>query len=374
MLLFNDDGYYSLYNPLTDETYRIFNNAMSCSDMYYNPETNLVTGILANGSVFQHYFSAEQPEAKYAMSFDGRNNWYAYSGGRWQTVSKQKMPNLEEMRLSGMTADSVNSIPASAYEKLYSDGNDILTVDVAIFMNSKLNNQTPVIENITVSTVEKDDSSGLFGIHLETYPKNEYRKINSLFPVENFGSDAECYYLLYIGNEWLYTYKDGELIKVEESADTLLEDMSESWITFKQYGMNAQELRRIPGEVLSDLFVNEDYANTEFGVIYVVKTQNDDTGDYTVTFRLSSSANFVTEEDIVVEIMMNGGDVKVIKSGDFSAADIKNLLSWIEARQSGSGEIFYRLKNDKTQHFLNYYMINSISVYSGSEYRAQNAE
>lgn len=374
MLLINQEDCYYLYNPVTDVKYKIFNHAFTCNSICYNPETNLIVGIMPNGSIFRHHFSTEQPEAKFALSFDGRNNWYAYSGGRWITVSKENTPNKEEMRLSGMTAEIVNSIPSSAYDKLYSDGSDILTVDVAIYMYSNSNNQTPMIEDITVTTIEKDDLSGLYGIHLEKYPKDEYRSVSALFPIENFGSNAECYYLLYIGNDWLYTYKNNELVKVEEPADILLEDMTQSWITFKQYGMNAQELRSIPSDVLSNLFVNDEYANTEFGVIYVVKTADEDTTDYTVTFRLSSSSNYITEDDIVVEIMMNGGDVKVIDSQEFSAEDIENLLSWIEARQNGSGEVFYRLKNDKNQHFINYYMINSISVYNGEEYRSQITE
>lgn len=369
LLLQQNDNYY-LYNPVTGEKLKIFDYGFNCNLMYYDSASGMLTGVTPNGSVFRHHFSTVQPEAKFALSFDGRNNWYAYSGGRWITVSQENTPKIEEMSLSGMTAEMVNSIPLSAYEKLYSDGSDILTVDIAIYMYSNSNNQTPVIEDITIKTIEKDDVSGLFGVHLEKYEKDEYRSVDSLFPIENFGSRAECYYLLYIGNDWLYTYKNNELIKVAESADVLLADMNKSWITFKQYGMNAQELRSVPGEVLSNLFVNEDYANTEFGVIYVVKTVDEDTTDYTVTFRLSSSANFIKEEDIVVEIMMNGGDVKAIDSKDFSVEEIKNLLSWIEARQMGSGEIFYRLKNEKNQHFINYYMINSISVYNGKEYRS----
>ena len=251
----------------------------------------------------------------------------------------------------------------------------IISVEVAI-PSSKVSVVCPKCGEATKVgyTVEKDETDGLYGIHIEKYKKEDYRKITSLFPVENFGSNAECYYLLYIGNDWLYTYKDNELIKVKESADTLLSDMSESWIRFKQYGMNAQELRRLSGDVLSKLFVNDDFANTEFGVVYVVKTKNKDTAEYIVNFRLGSSSNFITDDDIVVEITMNGGDVKIIDSNEFSATDIENLLSWIEARQSGSGEIFYRLKNEKTQHFINYYMINSISVYNGKEYRTKTAK
>lgn len=372
MLMIKSDTSCYLYNPVTAEKKRIFNKEFECDSITYNPETNMVTAILPNSRVLYQRFTADEPEAKYALSFDGRNTWYAYNGGRWQVVSKSITPSGEELRLSGMTAGAVNSIPSSAYDKLYSNNTDVLTVDIAAYMYSDSKKRTPVIENILVETIEKNEVDGLFGIHIERYEKDDYRKITSLFPVENFGSNAECYYLLYIGNDWLYTYKNNELVKVKESADALLADMSKSWIKFKQYGMTAKELRRVPGDVLSQLFVNDDFANTEFGVIYVVKTKNEDTADYVVNFRLGASSDFITNDDVIVEIVMNGGDVKIIDSNEFSATDIENLLSWIEARQSGNGEIFYRLKNEKTQHFINYYMINSISVYNGEEYRARN--
>ena len=372
MLLFSEDSYYTLYNPVTAEKYKLFNNQFVCDSITYNPETNMVTGIMSNGRVIYHRFTAEEPQAKYALSFDGRNSWQAYTGGRWQTVSNNTIPTGEELKLEGMTASAVNSIPASAFEKLYNNDTDVLTVDVAVYMYSDSSKRTPAISNIVVETIENGDSDGVYGIHIQKYNKNDYRKITSLFPVENFGSNAECYYLLYLGNEWLYTYKDNEIVKVSQPANILLSDMSESWLRFKQYGMTAKELRGVPSEVLSELFVNDDYANTEFGVIYVVKTKNEDTSKFDVDFRLGSSSNFITGTDVVVELTMSGGEVKVIDSSAFSATDIEDFLSWIEARQNGNGEIFYRLKNATTQHFINYYMINSISVYNGAEYRSRN--
>lgn len=371
MLLFSENNYNYLYNPVTAERYKLFNSQFVCDSITYNNETNMVAGIMPNSRVVYHRFTAQEPEAKYALSFDGRKTWYSYTGGRWQTVSKSTVPTGDELRLAGMTASAVNSIPSSAYEKLYSNNTDVLTVDVAIYMYSDSQNRTPVIENIVVETVEKEASDATYGIHIEKYNKEDYRKITSLFPIENFGSNAECYYLLYIGNEWLYTYKDNELIKVNQPANILLSDMSESWIKFKQYGMTAKELRNVPSDVLSELFVNDDFANTEFGVIYVVKTKNEDTAQFVVNFHLGSSSDFITDTDVVVELTMSGGEVKVIDSAEFSTADIEDFLNWIEARQNGDGEIFYRLKNATTQHFINYYMINSISIYNGEEYRSR---
>lgn len=166
------------------------------------------------------------------------------------------------------------------------------------------------------------------------------------------------------GNGWLYTYKNGKIAKLAESADELLSNMAENWILFKQYGMTAKELRNIPQKALNQLLVNENYANTEFGVIYAIKTKSDSTEQYKVSLKLQSESKYISKENIVVEIVLNGNDVKVIDSKDFSREDIEDFVAWVEARQNGSGDVFYVLKNDKVQYFINYYMINSINVYS----------
>lgn len=367
--------YYYLYNPITGENNRILEYQVSefTNPKFYS-EQNVFMVFMPGGMVMRRYFTTEKPEVKYALSFDGKDNWYTYTGGRWKLLSKSNTPTIKEMQSSGMTNEEVNNIPAAAYDKLYEDGNDVLTVDIAIYMNSPFNNQSPAIKQITVSTRDEADLNGLYGVHIEKYEKSEYRTVSSIFPIENFASNAECYYLLYIGNDWLYTYKDNKLVKTVESADELLSNIDTSWITFKQYGMTAKELRSVPTNVINTLFVNDNYANTEFGVIYVVKTDSDDTNGFTVNFRLKSESNFIAEDDVVIEIVMGSGDKIVVDSNEFSKSEIENLLSWIEARQNGSGDIFYRIRNGQKQYFINYYMINSINVYSGAEYRESHSQ
>ncbi len=375
ILLMKKDGYYYLYNPITEDMSKIFDRAVnSFTDEAFYSEQNIFMALATPNSFVRHQYTDKAPELKYALSFDGKDNWYTYTGGRWKLLSKNEIPTIEEMKASGMTEDEVNTIPTTAYDKLYHDGTDVLTVDMAIYMNSPANNQTPVVKQITVNTRDNNELNGIYGINLEKYDKSDYRTVSSLFPIETFAGDTECYYLLYLGNDWLYTYKNNKLVKVLESADELLSDIGSSWISFKQYGMTAKEVRSIPSDVINSLFVNENYANTEFGIIYVVKTKDDDTSGYTVNFRLKSESSFIAEDDVVIEIVMNGGDVRIIDSNEFSKKDIENLLGWIEARQSGTGDIFYRIKNDKVQYFINYYMINAINVYNGTEYRESHSQ
>lgn len=364
--------YYYIFDPVTKKKYKIFDKSFKSDYIRYYPESNTIMFITGNKTVARFEFSETEPEVKYLLSFDGRNNWYSYANGRWILSSKNYTPTEAEISSSGMTATQVNEIPENAIKKLYENDTDILKVDFAAYMYSYSTKKTPVIEKIEVETLEDDELDGIYGVNIKKFDKIDYRKINSVFPIENFMSNTECYYLLYIGNEWLYTYKNGNLVKVVESADELLDDITDSWITFKQYGLTASELRNIPSNVLNELFVNENYANTEFGIIYVVKTNDTDTTKYTVDFKIQSESNYITQDDVVIEIMMNGNDKKVIDSRKFSKNEIEELLSWIEARQNGAGDIFHSIKNSDVQYLINYFMINSINVYNGEEYRNQN--
>ena len=360
---------YFLYNPVSGNKYDILKESVHANNFNYSAENDIISFITSSNAVARYLFNDSKTEAKYAMSFDGKNNWYSYLNGRWVKVSSSKTPQINEMELYGMTAEQVNQISPAAFAKLYSNGDSILTVDFAVYMSSGSNAVSPVVENIDVYTLDSDDINGLFGVNIEKFNKSDFRKIESVFPVENFTDEAQCYYILYIGNEWLYTYKNGKLSKIVESADELLGSIEDNWILFKQYGMSAEELRNIPENVLTDLFVNPNYANSEFGVIYVVKTKTEDTSKYTVTFKFGTKSNYIDDEYVKIQIALNGNENITVTTDDFSKEDIENLLSWLEDRQAGKGNIFYRIKNDKLQYLINYYMISNINIYQGNEYK-----
>ena len=362
-------GNIKLYNPSTGESYKITDATGDV--VHYNPDTCMLT-IINDGYIARYKFTSEKSSAKYLLSFDGENTWQSYKNGRWITVSSGRTPTETEIGAQGMTGDELNNITPAAYKKLYTNGTDILSVNVAIYMNSNSNKLTPVISKMTVNTSEGIKSQKVFSIRNKEFIKSDYANVTSIFPVEDFKADAECYYLLYLGNEWLYTYKDNKLIKIEETADELLGDVDNSWLKFKQYAMSTRELCNIPADVLTNLFVNPEYANTEFGVIYVLKGEN--TIANTVTFKVQANAKHITSDEVVIEVKMNGGDIKVVDSRDFDTKSIENFLAWLENRQSGKGEIFYIFKNDEVQFFINYYMIDSINLYDAENYATEDTD
>ena len=304
---------------------------------------------------------------KYLLSFDGKKTWYAYDGGRWVVASVSAEPTLAEMKKSGMTKEEINAIPEEAYAKLYENGNEIYTLNFAIGMFGTTEYITPVVKSITVNTIANQPVDSIYSSKLFTFNKAEYNKVSGVFPVEDFPKVSECYYLLYLGNDWLYTYKDGAVKKLDTSVDKLMEDVNTSWIDIKQAGLNASELRSIPESVLTELFVNEKFANEKFGVIAVSKIKDDSTMDYGIEIKLSAETKYIAEDGYVLEISLNGAEKVVYTPADITKAQIDDFLAWLDERQNGGGNIFYRMQTENNQNFINYYNITNVNVYKESD-------
>ena len=158
-----------------------------------------------------------------------------------------------------------------------------------------------------------------------------------------------------------------------DSADELFGDPEENWIKIKQFGMTAQEVRNVPSEILNQVLVNPDNANSEFSVIYCLKTSDDTTENYKVTVRIQGDGRYFDDEALVMEIVLTNGDKKVIKTSDVTKEELEKFMSWLAARQQGKGDIFYQIKTADRQYFINYFMITSVDVYDDASYNQQNA-
>ncbi len=367
---------YFLYDTVIRQSYRLF--AEDVADVFqcvrYNSDSKEFRAA-GNGSIFYSAeLSADIKKESYLLSFDGRKTWYSYRSSQWEIVSSDGLPTASDFENSGMTADDVNSIPAAAFDKLVSNGDSILQLDIAVRMLSGNAGYSPSISKITVSSVKADDSGkGLFSSGIVRYDKCDYGSVETIFPIEDFSAAAQCFYFLYIGNDWLYTYKNNRIVKIPQTADELLENPSKSWLTVKQYGLSASELRAVPSASLTSLLTNPGYANSEFGVIYILKSDTDNTEKLNVSFKLHARENYIANDDIVVEIVLSGGDKKIVDSHEFSKASIDSFMNWLENRQNNKGNIFYSLKGGTKQFFINYYMINSINVFDRSAYFSANA-
>ena len=364
-----DETYYYLYNPVNGERQRITQySIVSGTDVWYSPDYNQIVYIAPNNMLARYILGSDKPLERYLLSFDGCASWYAFRGGRWLLASQSLKPSTEELSLNGMTAEELNAIKPVDFEKLYQNDTEVVTVHVAIYMTSNSNKVSPAISNITVQTVANQVEERLAAASYQGYNKADYRKINAIFPIENFRKPAECYYILALGNDWLYTYKEGKLVRLPLGADEIAEDVTQNWIEIKQYGMTAGELRNIPDDALNDLLLNENYANTEFGIIYVVRPDDISTEPYKVEFRIQADAQYFNYENMVMEITVNGIGMTFTTPDDLSKDAIDQFMSWLSGRQNGKGDIFYHLQTSGGQYFINYFMISNVNVYNKATY------
>ena len=132
--------------------------------------------------------------------------------------------------------------------------------------------------------------------------------------------------------------------------------------------MTAQELRSMPEDILNELLVNPENANSEFAIIYTVKTGDDTTETYKPEIRIQGDKQYFENKGLVMEISLNNGDKKIIHTTDISKAEMEKFMSWLAARQQGKGDIFYQINTTNRQYFINYFMITSVDVFDESSY------
>ncbi len=374
VLYADGEGYIYLLDTVTGEKQKPLNNKLDYMFVRYISYENKIVYMAANYMIGQTIIGDRETAERYLFSFDGGASWYAFRGGRWILSSQSVKPSAEECKLNGMTAAEVNTIKPVQFDEIYRNGSDVVTLNVAVYMNSASTQISPVIHRITVKTMANQTENRLSAARYQKYSKADYTKLHGIFPVESFQKPAEAYYVLSLGNDWLYTFKNGKIVKLTKSADVLFDQdgLAANWIEIKQYGMTAAELRSIPEAALNDLLLNAEYANTEFGVICVIRPAADEvsTSGYKVDYRLQADANYFDYTEMVMEITVNGMNLTLTAPDEISKEAIDDFMSWLSSRQAGKGDIFYRLQTNDRQYFVNYYMISHVNVYDKDAYTA----
>ncbi len=355
--------YYYLYDEVTGNEEKIYYESFGtryCSDRnWFLDVVNYELRIVDHNMNTEHN--------KYLLSFDGKKTWYAYDGGKWILASSSPVPNIEEMRKNGMTKEEINIIPEEAYKKFYENGFEVYTLNFAIGMFGSTKDITPVVKSISVDTIANQPVDYIYSSKLFTFDKSDYNKINAMFPVEDFPKVSECYYLLYLGNEWLYTYKDGKVIKLDFTAESIAQQTEENWLKVKKSGLTVNEVRSIPQSILTELFLNSEFANTKFGVIAISKVKDDTTATYNVEVKLSADVRYITEDNYYLEISLSGAEKIIYTPEQITKTQIDDFLSWLDERQNGNGDIFYRIQTEEGQKFINYYNITNVNVYKNND-------
>lgn len=300
---------------------------------------------------------------KYLLSFDGRHTWYSYKGGAWTAVCKNTAPTTDNFMDYGMSKSEVNALTADDFAPLYSGGNEIYSVDAAIYFASGSPNQTPSIKSIKVITDKSSyytaaglTASPLYTAKSVSFAGSGWKTINRIYPVEICPKAASLIYFFYADGK--YQYYDGTQWVAEtdtEIAD-LISDTQANWIALKEMGMTARELRAVPKAALTAQLAGED-----FSVVYCMRVADKSTAGYYSRITADYTEDYFAGASLTVTVTLSDGTVKSLAG--LTDTQAEDFMAWLKSGKRSSN--FYTIKTGTTSTVFNYYMIQYVTVEEG---------
>jgi hypothetical protein len=298
---------------------------------------------------------------KYLLSFDGKNTWYSYSSGTWVKVSDKKTPDTDTLTKYGMTAEQINALSADNFESLYADGNEIYTVDVAVYFQSVSPNYSPSINSIKIITDANsyDDASystsnPLYAAKSVDFNGSDWREVKKIYPVEICNKASEFIYFFY--SEGKYSYYDGSAWQTEtetEIAD-MIADVDTNWIDLKLIGMKTEEVRQIPTSTLTTQFAGKD-----FSVVYCMKVPDVSTTGYYSLITSDYTADIYASENLVLNIKYTDGTTEQIAG--MTSGQIEDFMSWL-LNHTKKSSTYYTITVGNIHYSINYYTVSKATV------------
>jgi len=357
-----------LYDPDTETKYEIETDDMNYSSTHasFSRDGKKLAYLAAdssgnsNGIRVKYIGQVEDPES-YLLSFDGKQSWYSFHKGAWTKVSDSYTPSDEDFSQYGMTASEVNDLDKGDYEKLYDDFESIYSVSVSSYFASLDCFTTPSIKSIKVTVCNDVDDfdrnktkTNLYTAKKKDFDGSDWRKISRIYPLEIGQQSADFRYFIKKGTDYR-VYKDGSFTTLS-SAATYLSDVETNWIDICLEGMTAEELRSIPEEDLTT-----ELAGNTFSVVYALKVCDKSTEGYSSMVTVDYTENLFTYTGMTLSVTLFGNTTPV-QYTNLTDAQVEDFMEWIYLRQYNYGPVFYRIDNGTTSEFINYYMVQKVSV------------
>lgn len=360
---------YKIYNPDTDEYLDIrpedaknVYNSVGGTDFDVDESGKKMVYPSNDNTIKINYMDGAPRPERYLLSFDGKKSWYSHKDSGWVLVSTEFTPTKNDFDQYGMTIDKVNSLNKGDFATLYEGGNEIYNVDAAIYFTSIDPSITPSLKSIKV-TVDRDNSvtdnltsrKALFAAKQEPFVGTGWRKIKKVYPVEISPKESEFYYFFLIGGTYKYydqgLWKEGAVGEI----GALLGDVEKNWIKITQLGMSAEEMKAIP-----EAHLTSELARKNFSIVYCMKVYDASTNEYKSMLKVDRVNDMFTSTNLVLKITLNDGTLKQFTGLTDTA--VEDIMQWINERQYNRGPIFYEIRTGTTHEFINYYMIQNISV------------
>ena len=355
-ILVMTDAYMEVYDPATNKS-EIISNKNNTTAVYSYEKQRM---LYIPDDVKAVYSFSTLDKDNYVLSllsFDGGKSWKSYKNNTWVTISDTNNLSFDTFVKYGITSNNVSNIPESAFAELQKT-QEIYSVKIAMLVHARDNKYSPTISAIKLHT-SPGKAEALFGVHGEYFDKSDYSKINTIYPIETKPSYAENYYFLAIGDDAVFTYKNGSFFVVENTVENMVCDIEDSWIDIKQQGMTAAELSEISSEALTELLIS-DYDNDGFTIINCIKTTGDTTKEIIAEYRINAENRYSFGIADTMIVTLSDGNEKTFNN--MSEEEIQAFFIWFEKRQNGMGGNYYGFDTPDGKIFINYNNISSVEV------------
>lgn len=304
------------------------------------------------------YLNNSEKVNKHLISFDGKNTWYSYKSGMWNMVSDDKTPDETVLKESGMTAEAINALTKTDFDKLYTDGSEIYSVDVSVYFNSVSYNYTPSIKSIQIIT-ETGEVGGstvnlLYAAKKTDFIGSKWRYVNRIYPVEVCENASDFMYFFYAKGK--YMYYDGSVwhTEIANEISSLIFDVKSNWRNLKLIGMTASELRAIPKSALTAQLAGKD-----FSVVYCMRVPDKSTKGYLSLINVDYTEDRYESNTLTLNVIYSNGKTEQITG--MTSTQIEDFMDWLLVRKKNSPN-YFSFKVGSVNYYVNYYMISNVSV------------
>ncbi len=276
-------------------------------------------------------------------------------------VSKDRTPDEAVLKESGMTADEVNALTKTDFDKLYADGAEIYSVDVSVYFNSVSYEYTPSIGSIQIVTdansygdAGASTANPLYAAKKTDFAGSGWRYVNKIYPVEVCANAADFLYFFYSNGKYMYYENSAWHVESASEIANLISDVKANWIDLKLIGMTATELRSIPKSALTAQLAGKD-----FSVVYCMRVPDKSTKGYLSLITADYTQKLYESDVLTLNVIYSNGKTEQISG--MTSTQIEDFMDWLLNRKKSSPN-YYSFKVGSTNYYVSYYMISNVSV------------
>lgn len=367
LFLYDANSRYAVYDPTTDSLKEV-RPADAATDKFLVVDSGRqILYRTTAGALKSKYLEDVKADSGqyYLVSFDGKNTWQTYKYGKWQTVCNGDKLTENSMKQYGMSLSEVNALETSDFEPLYDGNRQIYSLDLVAMLRDGIYYGSQSIDSIHWFLDQDSNDNPLYGkktffAKAVDMTADNARIIDKILIHETGPADFTGYYFFEKDGKYFYYdengWKDGE----SDNISAMLKDVEGRYVDITLSGMTKKEVMAIPASKLTERFVNKETSGgaINFRLIYCSRIDDEAIDKYIATPELAVEQNVFSSKPYKIIIRQTDG--KEIVYTSLTKDQAEDFMAWIQQRQAGYGNVFYRMVTDSVDEFINYYMIVNV--------------